>query len=191
MTAEAPTKPDRETWRDWQPDPDEEQPMYTREQLISRLQRRGYDVTANNIRHWQAVGAIPAPTRQWYGSAVHALYPEWLFNLIPYLIRYRQDGLPWPEIRERLRAMVPELIARSAGITATVTTQPQPTATVTIHPQPPELNALDEAVRNFAAHHEDVTGTPIARAELRLFDAEGRQRGRRVYNTDRPTSAKT
>ncbi len=166
---ETETKPKRATWRDWQPDPKEEQPLYTIDQFISRLQGLGHNVTANNIRHWRAVGALPAPTRQWYGTAVHAVYPEWLFNLVPYLIRFRQDGMAWPEVSERLRAMVPEMIAR------------QPTATVTV--RPPELATLDDAILAFAAQHEAITGTPIARAELRLFDAEGKQRGRRTYDT--------
>ncbi len=188
MPAELPARHKLETWREWQPDPEEDHPFYTREQLVSRLQRLGHDVTANKIRHWQAVGAIPGPTRQWYGTAVHALYPEWLLNLIPYLIRFRQDGMPWSEVRERLRAMVPETIARLSNITATVTPDPQITATITVLPS--EFTTLDEAVFDFAAHHEGVTGTPIARAELRLFDAEGRQRGRRTYDT-RPPTAKT
>ncbi len=194
MPAELPARHKLETWREWQPDPEEDHPFYTREQLVSRLQRLGHDVTPNKIRHWQAVGAIPGPTRQWYGSAVHALYPEWLLNLIPHLIRFRQEGMPWPEVRERLRAMVPEMIARWSGVTATVTPGPQLTATVAaVHVRdtaeintathPAEFTTLDEAVFAFAAHQEETTGAPIVRAELRLFDVDGRQRGRRTYNT--------
>lgn len=176
MTATAPAKaPPKETWRDWQPVDAPDPYEYTQPVLLERLRdRAGVNVSANNLRYWQTVGAIPYPVRRQHDGAVRAFYPDWLLNLIPQLMRLQQNGDSWESIAAKMREL-----ARQYAF-------PQVTLTVVgrnVESEQAATAKLDAAIRAFIEWHEQVTGTSITHADIRFFDADNRQRARHTYES--------
>lgn len=70
------------------PGPDE----VTRDELLDELRRRGVEVSARTLLHWQKVGAIPRGSRRWHDGKPAVLYPFWMADNIVMLRRMQGAG---------------------------------------------------------------------------------------------------
>ena len=109
-----PTKPKRETWRDWMPEgfpqPSDEE-LVTRSELLDRLRsdpQRTIDITERTLRLWESEGILPGPIRQRHKGATRALYPPWYATLVIYADLGKYSRRP-----EGLAVMVRELTWRA------------------------------------------------------------------------------
>ncbi len=67
MPTEAPSKPKRETWRDWMsPEAPEPTELLSRDELVNQLRQEGIKVSAADLRNWQDDGIVPYGIRRWY-----------------------------------------------------------------------------------------------------------------------------
>lgn len=212
MAAEAPTKPKRETWRDWlpegAPDPDE---LLTRDELIEQLRGEGFVVDREDLRNWQSTGAIPYGVNRWDGTATRTFYAPWMLGVVRTLRVMQADGRKMAEIRVHLRDLFDRrrsaskagrVRSASAAVVATVTAtstatvratafvsdtaavRATETATVATFPAvPPDLAGRLAA---FSRDAERATGGRIVRAEVRLIDEEGRPLVFRLDTRPRP-----
>lgn len=106
MAATAPARPTKATWEQWvregAPAPVPED-LVTRDELIDLLREFGDQMTTNELRYWEAKGALPRPVRRSHTGTVRALYPMWVIDLVPRVRDLRAQGVPLPEIGEQLR----------------------------------------------------------------------------------------
>ncbi len=109
MATEAPTKPKKETWRDWLPPgtPDPE-PLLTREELLTRLRKAGVKADEGDLRFWEYHGVLPRAIKKWHDGANRVFYPRWMIHMVALLRAYQTIGLP-------LRDIAPRLKQRAAG----------------------------------------------------------------------------
>lgn len=174
MAAAAPTKPKRETWRDWlpevAPDPDE---LLTRDELIGRLRSWRVDATEADLRYWEYAGVLPRPVRRWHDGAVRALYPDWFPHLVRELRRLqRREGLTLEEIAPRLRVHARISLALSNNITDEEIRRSygQARTPEDILPWP----ALVEELERLGRWWQALAGTPTDRIEVHVVGANGR-----------------
>lgn len=185
MPTEAPTKPKRETWRDWMsPEAPEPTELLSRDELVNQLRQEGIKVSAADLRNWQDDGIVPYGIRRWYQGATRTLYPPWMAYTIRELREMQATGLALPEIKQRLRVAArqrttPIPLAGTAigtsSSTATLTLSDSLSADVTetvsvVRTPPPDI---ETHLRQWAQAHEAVFGIRIARIDVSLVDERG------------------
>jgi len=111
MSAQTTDKPQRVTWRDWQPpgtpDPDE---LMTREEFVARLNDLAVDVDGNDLRYWEALGVLPRGVRKRRDKVTRVYYPRWLMQSVQLLRDLQGLGLSLEEIGPRLKAAAAEAV---------------------------------------------------------------------------------
>ncbi len=170
MTTEAPTKPKRETWRDWRPaDAPEPERLYTRDELLELLERMGVDATESDLRYWEYGGVLPRAVRQWHRGAVRAVYPDDVAYLVKELRRLqRYEGLSLEEIAPRLRTRARLMSAHDREDTGPAADLPQAPEGIRLWP-----NLIAELDR-LARWWEHLAGVEADRVEVRVVGANGR-----------------
>ncbi|MDP9470624.1 MAG: hypothetical protein M3Q71_08145 [Chloroflexota bacterium] len=109
-TESPPTKPKRETWRDWARDaaPDVPEPteLLSREGFLAELNRLSLDVDEGDLRFWEYHGVLPRVVRQWDPErrANVARYPPWMIAAVLLLRESQGAGLSLQQIASRLRS---------------------------------------------------------------------------------------
>ncbi len=117
-TESPPTKPLRQTWRDWAPDAPEPDELLTRDELVERLRAEDVAVRPQDFLFWQRKGVLPYPVKRRSGTATTAYYARWVAGLVRELRRLQGQGYSLEEIRPRLRALARDLSSRQdASIT--------------------------------------------------------------------------
>ncbi|MGI8475397.1 MAG: hypothetical protein ACR2OO_03370 [Thermomicrobiales bacterium] len=182
-----------ETWEDWAAPNAPRVPIewgLTRPELAGLLTRLlGADVSPNMLRRWQDIGALPRAVvaRRDRDDAPQAIYPRWAPSVIHALYLFRQAGISWEEIVPKLRSIASVQSAISQSTAAMHTG-------IDGHPIP---EGFDEKLLSYARRQSRVTGVRITRVEVRLLDADGKQRGKHIIDIpdaepfDRDDSAKT
>lgn len=168
----------RETWRDWWPDGVPEPPaLITRAELLAKIEENsGIRVTERELRYWEMLGALPGPIRQYHAGAIHATYPFWHAEVVALVPELRARRLPWPAIRDRLRARFAERVGATGSIKLSeivrgVEHEPLP-------PRPPMSTDLVMAIQTFIHDMNRDHQAGIAVAELCLWGADGKARAR-------------
>ncbi len=173
-TTERPTKPKRETWRAWLPDgAPEPSKLFTREEVLDALAREGVEADERDLRHWEQVGALPRPVRQWHRDAVRATYPWWYVYLVKQLRRAQRDegaGLHGMDLR--LRAYLRALLAYIGDKDPDEVVNPYPSvrAPEDIALWPALVNELERLSRWWS----HLSGTPAGRIEVHVVGTNGR-----------------
>ena len=100
----------RETWRDWlgnaQP---ARSVLISRRDLVEYARNIGVDVTENDLRYWQGIGAVPYPVIARSGRTGHAVYPFWFVELVVVLRQMQQQGVMLEDIGPALRTLAPKI----------------------------------------------------------------------------------
>ncbi len=166
----------RETWRDWWPDGrPEPKALITRAELLAKIEENsGVRVTERELRYWEAVGALPGAIRQYHAGATHATYPFWHAGVVALVPELRARRLPWPVIRDQLRARFVERVGDTGSITMSDTLvggEPEP-------PPPPLSTDLIMAIQTFIHDLNRDHHAAIAFADLRLWGVDGKARAR-------------
>ncbi len=165
-------KAKRETWRDWllagSVDPAE---VLTRDDLVTRLQDRGVQVTTDDFRYWERIGVLPRAIRQRHDGATRAVYPDWF---VPLVIRLRtlqrRDNVPLVRIGQALRTYARMVLADGLSMEEVPFSIPPPTE---YDPREALANALADLVRSL--ERQNVTlSAPIHQGILILCDRDGR-----------------
>ena len=171
MTTEVPTKPTRETWRDWEPigapEPNE---LLTRDELLSRLQAEGVTVSADDLRNWQLAGVIPYGERRWHAGATRVLYPAWMVGTVRNLRRLQGEGYKLGQIGPQLRVL--------RGL-ARYHENPTPTPE---DDHPWDLDDVRQRLLAVAEGHQRRRGTLPSRVEAALDLASPSQLVVRLYD---------
>jgi hypothetical protein len=117
VTDETPTRPPKETWRDWHtryaphvPMPGNDE-LLTRDQLMADLRRLGVDVTERTIHNWQKQRVIPSPVRHTIAGASRAMYAPWVAYTIALADAERRRSRPVEEVAAAVRAKAGQIIA--------------------------------------------------------------------------------
>ncbi len=119
MPTEAPSKPKRETWRDWMRDaaPDVPEPteLLTREEFLAELNRLSLNVDEGTLRSWEYHGVLPRIVRRWDPGlrANRAYYPPWMIAAVLLLRESQGAGLSLQQIAARLRSHAGPIIRRA------------------------------------------------------------------------------
>ncbi len=169
MPTDAPTKPNRETWLDWlpegAPEPDLAE-LFTRDELIEELHRRGVDVSARTLAYWESEGVLPRALRRWRDGSPAALYPDWYVGAITHIRKLQAEGIPLRRMRPLMRSW--SLIRYSHEI---VDPETQRANSEKYLPSPEDI---EPHVTALAHRHRRVHGgPPIVKAEIRFTDATG------------------
>jgi DNA-binding transcriptional MerR regulator len=94
----------RETWRDWQPkgtpEPTE---LLSREEVANHSLLAGTGVTADLIKYWEFIGALPKAVRKSHHGTVRAVYPGWYPVVVLQLHQLQQIGVKLSEMRPLLK----------------------------------------------------------------------------------------
>ncbi len=176
-TAEETTATGRETWIDWVPPEGREtalldaEPLLTRDELVSELQRGGDDVSARDIVYWQTRGVIPHPQRQRHRGATRGTYPQWAINTIHLLKRLQNEGYKLREIGPLLRG---DVYHRFMPRPLTPGQEQRQAKRIARRALTPLLEELDPRIRSLARIHEHLHGGQITHAEVRLVDEQGK-----------------
>ncbi len=117
-----PSKPKRQTWRDWMRDaaPDVPEPteLLTREEFLAELNQLGLDVDEGTLRFWENRGVLPRGVRRWDPTvrARRAYYAPWMLAMVLLLRALQRSGLSLQEVTTRLRSSAGAVIhgARTA-----------------------------------------------------------------------------
>ncbi len=185
MSTEAPTRPKRETWRDWMsPEAAEPTELLSRDELINQLRQEGVKVSAADLRNWQDDGIVPYGIRRWYQGATRTLYPSWMAHTIRELREMQAAGKALPEIKQSLRVAThrrttpASLAGTTIGTSSSTATlslgDSAPigaTETVSVLQTPPP--DIEAHLRQWAQAHEAIFGIKIARIDVSLVDERG------------------
>lgn len=170
MGATADPMPNQETWVDWMP-PGSPEPegLLTRDELVDRLRRRGVDVTARTLAHWESVGALPRAVRRWRDGAPRALYPEWIVGLAAQVRDLAQhEGLSLREVGQHLRSQA------QAPPVGTILPDGSTFGGVLFAGFPRTIaKMMDPALAAFVRRYTHTTGRHPTRVELHLVDERG------------------
>jgi len=105
VDAAAPPPRARESWADWaEANERPYSPVLTRAELLGRLARMGFDVSAPALRAWERDGLLPQPTKQWHEGATRAVYPGQAVASILLFLGLKREGYRLRQIGERVRA---------------------------------------------------------------------------------------
>ncbi len=104
MSINAPPKPKRETWRDWQPEGTPEPEIMLRDEFVTRLQAVDVDVDEGDLRFWEYHGVLPRAVKKWHEGANRVFYPRWMISTVTRLRALQETGVPLRAIGPRLRA---------------------------------------------------------------------------------------
>jgi hypothetical protein len=144
----------QETWADVLLIGTPEPQLITREHLLQELHDATVDVSERILLSWEAKGVLPRPVRRWRDGAPRAFYPVWWGDIIREVRELRDSGVSLEQIRPRVRFLLFDRSrihstyahARGAALTAAL---------------------------QYAHVHEEFSGRPVSRVELRLLDADG------------------
>jgi len=177
MATEAPTKPKRETWRDWMPDGSAEpERLFTRDEVVAMIEGRHVagtsPVSAGDLRYWEGLGILPHPIRRWHDGAGRALYPSWHALFAQQVRLLQRSGYSLDEIKPRIRALARiRLGYGTADVDEAIQgNAPHPTAPEDIH----LWRDLVEELERLARWRAHLTGTPTVRVEVHVIGADGR-----------------
>ena len=144
----------QETWADVLLIGTPEPQLITREHLLQELHDATVDVSERILLSWESKGVLPRPVRRWRDGAPRAFYPVWWGDIVREVRELRDSGVSLEQIRPRVRFLlfdrsrIRSTYARARGA------------------------ALDAALQ-YARVHEEFSGRPVSRVELRLLDADG------------------
>jgi len=162
MPTEAPTKPKRETWRDWLPPnmpPQAEDDLVTRDQLLDQVKRRcaadTKPVTEIDLRYWEHLGALPGPVRKWHNGATRALYPGWMWLAVREVRLLQRAGYSLAQIAPQLRAYVDRNWGSGASASSGL---PRDTC---------------EALLRLADAHAQASGVAVKHVDVRVVNVDG------------------
>lgn len=175
--APATTRPNRETFRDWEA-PDSHEPeshWITREDMLAALAREGIAITRDDLRSWQLNGIVPYGVSKWKEGRKWTLYAPWMADLLRELRTQQAAGRSLDEIAMTLRL----LFVRSRQHSRQETdTSDIPTATATATAPIPEIVSTQPDLKallvQLASTAGDMTGSRFVAAEVRLLDEQGR-----------------
>ncbi|MDQ2636811.1 MAG: hypothetical protein M3Y83_08055 [Actinomycetota bacterium] len=156
MASDASAQPDQEEW-----DLPPAGPLLTRDRLLAHAHAHGAEVSARDLIFWESEGVLPRPPKRWHQGATRAVYPPWAAYYVVALRLLQREGRSLAEIGEELRGPLHRTLARVAC----------PHANADAAGVPPLAVALLDAMRSFGA----ATGTRPVRADVRFFDAAGRE----------------
>lgn len=162
----------RETWLDWIPPDGREdaelaaEPLLSREELVSELQSRGYEVSARDLIFWQAKRVIPYPVREKRQGMSIAVYPQWMIQVIHTLKGLQEQGYVLRDIGPLLRDVVFHTFTSRPPTPKQARRQAQRASY-------PIAEELDPLLRSFARVHELIHGGNITHAEIRLVGDDG------------------
>jgi hypothetical protein len=180
------TKPQRETWRDWEPEgTPEPELLLTRDHVLDQLRDEGFIVSRNDMRNWQTAGVIPYGINRWHEGAVRTLYPGWAAPMLRSVRTLQGEGRKLPEIRDRIRARwrdrtelfvigvdakaTGRVVAKSGADSQTLLSSETARVEKTIDP-PADLAPR---LADLARLAERALGGRFVRAEVRLIDEHG------------------
>ncbi len=144
----------QETWADVLLIGTPEPQLITREELLQEIHDATVDVSERILLSWESKGVLPRPVRRWRDGAPRAFYPVWWIDIIREVRELRDSGVPLEQIRPRVRFLLFDRSrihstyagARSAALTAAL---------------------------HYAHVHEQFSGRPVSRVELRFIDEDG------------------
>lgn len=179
MAAEAPTKPKRETWRDWlpagSPDPAPET-LLTRDEVVETLERRRVDASVRDLRFWEAEGVLPRPIRRSHKGAVRAVYPDWYPHLVRQVRRLQRWGMSLEQIKRRTRAYARYVLGVTDDPDNPIDAEIREHAMGLAIEGPEDVRlpeTMVEELRRVARWHERLTGQPTDHVEVWVIDEEG------------------
>jgi DNA-binding transcriptional MerR regulator len=191
MSINAPPKSTRETWRDWQPEGfPEPTVLYTRDELAHRLQSRGIDVSAGDLRYWESAGILPRTVRQWHKGATRSTYPEWFGYLARRVRQLQSEGYTLQQIRPRIRRNAELLLRSPDGDDRDAIRSELRFYEYAVGPEDLDFpDELSPALVKLARLHEGVTGIAVDHIEVGVVDIDGRGTTYRI--PQRPTERLT
>ena len=107
MPPDTKPKTNQETWVDWLGDASEPDQLYTRDEIVDRVNaliRPGMKpVKAGDLQLWEKLGILPRAVRRRHGNAQFALYPDWHAYLARQVRALQWQGYSLDEIRPQIR----------------------------------------------------------------------------------------
>ncbi len=182
MAANAPTKPKRETWRDWQPaDSAEPATLLSREELIERVNRFGAEVDEGDLRYWEYQTVLPRVVKRWSNGANRAYYPLWMVSIVVFLRELQRAGLSLQEIGPMLRQRVPTAVSmaetierlREKGKLSDAEEQGLLASTAVEF----MTEVVGRILADFGQRYGRLTGVDVAQARVEFYDRQGRHVG--------------
>lgn len=178
-THTATVTPLRQTWRDWQRNDVPEPSLITRDELLSRLDAEGIQVSVDNLQNWQEDGVTPYGTRQWHGGATRLMYPSWMVGVVRMLRHLQGQGETLDKIAPRVRVQardfqktIDQVTTDGGRITA------HETASIKIIPASASIAGIPhdivERLQQWAQEHEETFGVRLARIDVSLVDEHER-----------------
>lgn len=146
------------------PDPE----TFTRPQFVERLRIGGIDVSPRTLAYWEGEGIIPHSTREWRDGAPHAIYPDWMLNVVTTVRTMQREGATLDQIRRAAQktpwyaATGDDLVARFAEYADAA-------------------DALAFDVARLVNLRGDVYGAETVEASVQFHDADGSETVRRLW----------
>lgn len=182
MTANAPTTPKRETWRDWMPaGSTEPATLLSREELIERVNRFGAEVDEGDLRFWEYRAVLPRVVKRWSNGANRAYYPLWMVSIVVFLRELQRAGLSLQEIGPMLRQRVPSAVSmaetierlREKGKLSDAEEQGLLASTAVEF----MTEVVGRILADFGQRYGRLTGLDVAQARVEFYDRRGRHVG--------------